>query len=55
MATTAEVYEFVLPAVERAARLQNQEQTPMLSPSLAAVKAEPGLPWIVFEKKGAKP
>lgn len=53
--TTAEVYEFVLPAVERAARLQNQEQTPTLSPSLAAVKAEPGLPWIVLEKKGAKP
>lgn len=49
--TTAEIYEYVRPAVERAARLQNLEQTPVLAPSLAAVKAAPGKPWLKLAPK----
>ncbi len=49
--TTAEIYEFVRPAVERAARLQNMEQTPMLAPALGVVKASPGKPWLKLAPK----
>ncbi len=46
-----EIYAYVRPAVERAARLQNLEQTPTISPSPAALAAQPGRPWITLPAK----
>lgn len=48
---SSEVYEFVRPAVERAARLQNLEQTPTMTPSLEILKTSPGRPWIELPAK----
>jgi uncharacterized caspase-like protein len=46
--TGAEVYAFVRPKVERAAKLQNVEQTPTVSPSPEALSGS--RPWIVLKK-----
>ena len=46
--TTAELYSYVRPAVERAARLQNIEQTPLLSAEPERLAS--GRPWIVLTK-----
>jgi hypothetical protein len=48
---SSEIYAFVRPAVERAARLQNLEQTPTMTPSPEALKAKPGRPWISLSAK----
>lgn len=48
---SAEIFAFVRPAVERAARLQNIEQTPTMTPSLEVLKAAPGRPWIELPVK----
>ncbi len=49
--TSAEIYAFVRPAVERAARLQNVEQTPTITPSPDVLKARPGRPWLTLPPK----
>ena len=46
--TGAEVYAFVRPKVERAAKLQNVEQTPTVSPSPEALSGS--RPWIILKK-----
>lgn len=46
--TAAELFAFARPAVERAARLQNVEQTPTVSPSAEALRG--GLPWVTLKR-----
>ncbi len=44
--TTSELYGYVRPAVERAARRQNQEQTPTLAPAPEALGPAAGGTWL---------
>lgn len=46
--TAGEAFAYARPAVERAARLQNAEQTPVASPSVERLAA--GSPWVLLKR-----